>query len=366
MQRFICYFAGGRGMVNMNNIDSLTHKSEFNHGGKLEEIKSGYPRQKLDWIDLSTGISPFSYPIDDESIDLTGLPQHQALLTQAAREYYKTQNLTVIPGSMWAIQMLPVLRKLTGIDDRPVLLPKQGFNEHQKSWRAQGYNIEVYDDAPTDQQLNNAQACVVINPNNPTGRLTEATVLKTMLKKLTCNGAWLIVDEAFIDPYEISNLAEYSMSNRVPDENLIVLRSFGKFFGLAGLRLGAILAHEVMLNNISSLLNNWSIHNYAQAIGIKAWLDHSWHSQTNEDLALAGERLRSLFITLNCTTVGTVFFQTLYIKNAQVLYELLLSKGIYTRLLDNENGIRFGLPSTELHWQRLEQALTTLHSDKLI
>jgi cobalamin biosynthetic protein CobC len=350
----------------MSNIDSLPDKPEFNHGGKLEQIKHAYPRQKLDWIDLSTGISPFSYPIADEIIDLKVLPQHQELLTQAACRYYKTQYLTVIPGSMWAIQMLPILRKLSGIDVRPILLPKQGFNEHQKSWRAQGYNIEVYDDVPTDQQLNHAQACVVINPNNPTGRLTKATVLKDMLKILTSKGAWLIVDEAFIDPYQISNLDKYSMSNRVADENLIVLRSFGKFFGLAGLRLGVILANKVIQNNISSLLNNWSINNTAQAIGIKAWLDNSWQSQTNKKLVLAGERLRLLFITLNYTTVGTVFFQTLYIKNANQLYELLLTKGIYTRLLDNENGIRFGLPRTELHWQRLEQVLTTLHSDKLI
>jgi cobalamin biosynthetic protein CobC len=350
----------------MINVGSFTDKPDFNHGGKLEEIKSAYPRQKLDWIDLSTGISPFSYPTDDKSIDLKGLPQHQESLMQAACQYYKTQNLTVIPGSMWAIQMLPVLRRLKVTDVRPVLLPKQGFNEHQKSWRAQGYKIEVYNEVPTDQQLNHAQACVVINPNNPTGRLTEATVLKDMLKILTSNGAWLIIDEAFIDPYQILNLDKYSMSNRVADENLIVLRSFGKFFGLAGLRLGVILANKVIQNNISSLLNNWSINNSAQAIGIKAWLDDSWQSKNNKKLALAGERLRLLFITLNYTTVGTVFFQTLYIKNAKELYESLLSKGIYTRLLDNENGIRFGLPSTELHWQRLKQVLTALHSDKLI
>jgi cobalamin biosynthetic protein CobC len=353
----------------MNSFTIAGKKSketEFNHGGKLEQIKISYPQQQLEWIDLSTGISPFSYPTDSMNIELKCLPQNHNLLIEAAYKYYGSEHLTVIPGSMWAIQMLPVLRKLSVNDARPVLLPKQGFNEHEKAWRGQGYEIETYDDHPTHQQLNNSQACIIINPNNPTGILTKADMLKNMLDILSLNNAWLIIDEAFIDPYQITDLDKYSMSHEVHRDGLIVLRSFGKFFGLAGLRLGAILASESIQSQVSLILNNWSINNTAQALGIRAWLDNVWQSETNEKLALCGERLKLLFNGLNYKTVGTVYFQTLYIKNAKAFYETLLSSGIYTRLLDNEDGIRFGLPSSESQWQRLKQNLITISLNKPI
>jgi cobalamin biosynthetic protein CobC len=187
-----------------------------------------------------------------------------------------------------------------------------------------------------------------------------------MLDILSANKAWLIIDEAFIDPYQILNPDTYSMSHEVHRDSLIVLRSFGKFFGLAGLRLGAILANDTIQSQVSLMLNNWSINNSAQAVGIKAWLDNIWQLETNNKLVLCSERFKSLLNVLNHKVVGTILFQTIYTKNAKAFYEILLSKGIYTRLLDNEDGIRFGLPCSESQWQRLEQVLTAMQLNKPI
>jgi cobalamin biosynthetic protein CobC len=348
----------------MNAFSKVSGIGEFNHGGQLEKIKRAYPNQILPWIDLSTGISPYAYTVSDNNIrtiDLKGLPQDHNFLTQAACEYYGTKQLSVIPGSMWAIQMLPVIRKLTANDQRPVLIPKQGFNEHQKAWAGQGYNIETYDRLPTHDQLNRAQACIVINPNNPKGSLIEMAELTAILNILSASNAWLIVDEAFIDTYH--NL-KYSMASQANKEGLIVLRSFGKFFGLAGLRLGAILANKEIQTQVSLMLNNWSLSNVAQAIGQKAWLDKAWQVEVKGKLITSGERLQTLFSKLNYKTVGTVFFQTLYMANAKEFYQYLLSKGIYTRLLDKQEGLRFGLPNSEPQWERLESVITSFKTYK--
>jgi cobalamin biosynthetic protein CobC len=348
----------------MNAFSKVSGNAEFNHGGQLENIKRAYPNQALPWIDLSTGISPYAYTVSDNdirTIDLKCLPQDHNCLTQAAYEYYGTKQLSVIPGSMWAIQMLPVIRKLTANDPRPVLLPRQGFNEHGKAWTGQGYNIETYERLPTLDQLNRAQVCIVINPNNPTGSLIEMAELTGILNILSASNAWLIVDEAFIDPYQ--NL-KYSMSSQTNKEGLIVLRSFGKFFGLAGLRLGAILANKEIQIQVSMMLNNWSLSNVSQAIGQKAWQDKAWQAETKDKLIISGERLQTLFTKLNYKTVGTVFFQTLYMANAKEFYQYLLSSGIYTRFLDKQDGVRFGLPSLESQWERLELVITSFKSFK--
>jgi cobalamin biosynthetic protein CobC len=348
----------------MNAFSKVSGIGEFNHGGQLEKIKRAYPDQRLPWIDLSTGISPYAYAVSDNlvrTIDLKSLPQGHNCLTHAAYEYYGTQQLSVIPGSMWAIQMLPVIRKLTANDQRSVLIPKQGFNEHQKAWAGQGYNIETYDRLPTHDQLNRVQACIVINPNNPTGSLIEMAELTAILNILSASNGWLIVDEAFIDPYQ--NI-EYSMASQASKEGLIVLRSFGKFFGLAGLRLGAILANNEIQTQVSLMLNNWSLSNVAQAIGRQAWLDKAWQAETKDKLIISGERLQTLFTKLNYDAVGTVFFQTLYTANAKEFYRYLLSKGIYTRLLDKQDGLRIGLPDSEPQWERLELVITSFKTYK--
>ena len=333
----------------------------FKHGGQLERIKKQNPKQTLEWIDLSTGISPYSYPmVEDASNSVSSLPQQHEVLEQAACDYYGVAQLLVTPGSMWSIQNLPMMRKLHYANDsRPVLIPGQGFNEHQKAWQSWGFDIELYDSCPTERQLRAAQACVVINPNNPTGHMLEPKKLLEMLNVLSKAQAWLVVDEAFIDSTE--NLSVSRVSLRSVD-NLIVLKSFGKYFGLPGLRVGALIAPSQILATSKRLLNEWSISSAAQSIAIRAWKDTQWQLGANEKLRVSGNRLHDLLNKLGYKTQGTHFFQTHYSPHACALYIFLLAQGIYIRLLDDESGVRFGLPRHENHWQRIERALSNFKS----
>ena len=334
---------------------------KFQHGGMLEKIKHDYPEQGKSWIDLSTGVSPFSYPVNIQSISFEGLPQHHQALNNAASKYYGVDELLMIPGSMWAIQHLPLLRKMHVQDERMVLLPKEGFNEHIKAWRLFGFTVETYERKPTAVQLDRAQACIVINPNNPTGEMLQRHELVNMLTQLNKNNAWLVVDEAFIDTAPSENMSEFAKQ-----DGLIVLRSFGKFFGLPGLRLGALIASSSLLNQACALLNEWTINNAAQQVAIKALLDDKWQAEMKAALTLNTNRIKALLTGTIGPTVGTELFQTVYTKNAKNMHEYLLKNGIYTRLLDGENGIRFGLPKEEWQWSRLEHVLSDYQTNHKI
>lgn len=326
----------------------------FIHGGQLEKIKQQYPKQTQPWVDLSTGISPFSYPLtSEEKTCALSLPQHHDALISAAADYYGTSQLVVTPGSMWGIQTLPLIRRLRYSDDmRPVLIPRQGFNEHKKAWLKWGFKVETYDNQPSPSQLVSAQACIVINPNNPTGQIFQPTQLTKCYQALTMNNGDLIVDEAFLDVYP-----ELSMAPETDKPNLIILKSFGKYFGLPGLRIGALIAHPSVLDIASRLLNEWSISSAAQATAIEAWLDMRWHALHKRKLKAAAERLQALLAKVEMVTQGTVFFQTHYCAHAKSLYEYLLNQAIYVRLLDDESGVRIALPKRESEWARLESAL---------
>ena len=326
----------------------------FIHGGQLEKIKQQYPKQTLPWVDLSTGISPFSYPIQaKEKTCAVSLPQHHQALKHAAAHYYGSEHLVITPGSMWGIQTLPLIRRLRHSDDtRPVLLPKQGFNEHKKAWLNWGFKVETYDKQPSPSQLVSAQVCIVINPNNPTGQIFQPTQLTKFYQALSINNGDLIVDEAFLDVHP-----ELSMAAETDKPNLIILKSFGKYFGLPGLRVGALIAHPSVLDIANRLLNEWSISSVAQATAIDAWLDIRWHALHNRKLKTAGERLQALLAKVGIVTQGTVFFQTHYCSHAKSLYEYLLNQAIYVRLLDDESGVRIALPKRESEWTRLETAL---------
>jgi len=326
----------------------------FIHGGQLEKIKQQFPHTKQAWIDLSTGVSPFSYPMDPQSnLDSQNLPQYHAALNNAAAAYYGSNELLLTPGSMWSIQNLPLIRRLLhGDDNRPVLIPKQGFNEHKKAWQAWGFDIELYNHEPSVEQLMSAQACVIINPNNPTGKLFKHDQLANIHKILSAHNAYLIVDEAFLDLSPESSMASYAHKH-----NLIILKSFGKFFGLPGLRVGALIAQQDILHEARKLLNEWSISSVAQTTAIHAFLDIQWCAQQTTNIKTASKRLSELLKSVGFDTQGTELFQTHYSDYAKSLYEYLLSHAIYVRLLDDESGVRFGLPKYESEWGRFENAL---------
>jgi len=328
------------------------------HGGQLQQIAQQYQRPIEQWLDLSTGISPLSYPIPEIPLAIwQRLPETSAALIDAAKGYYQTYNLVATSGSQSIISKLPQL--LTSkFDERvTVWLPEIGYKEHEKAWRLQDVIIRHYRTLPSSEQLTQHCIVVVINPNNPTGELFSRSTLQTLLTQIQALNGFLIVDEAFIDVISPSQ----SIIDLTENKHLFVLRSIGKFFGLAGIRLGFLSANQDWLNKLAELANPWEVNGPAQFITQYALQDNQWQRQQLAQLSQLTAKLSELLQqTFNQVPTGTLLFQTVQLPNAAAVFEQLCQQGIYVRLCDEKNALRFGIPTNE-QLPRLTESLELIY-----
>jgi len=271
------------------------------HGGDVIAATKLYGGEVADWLDLSTGMNPEPWAVPAlPQAAFEQLPYELPAFKPRAASYYGSEHLLAVAGTQAAIQALPhVLPPL------PIVLPNIGYQEHHKSWRGQGTEIGFYpslDEAEacaaieTALAQTSAQHLLVINPNNPSGL---AFAPADLLRWATClsGGACLIVDEAFIDVTPEQSLLSLVGGHDWPD-NLIVLRSFGKFFGLAGIRLGFIFASQVLREALQQQLGLWGVNGPAQHAANLAFADTAWQQQQREALPQSSSATRVLFETL--------------------------------------------------------------------
>ncbi|SON53068.1 threonine-phosphate decarboxylase [Vibrio tapetis] len=355
----------------------------LNHGGKLRQYAKQFERPFNEWVDLSTGVSPFTYPIGNIPEPIWNrLPEDEDGLIEAACGYYQCNNLLPVAGSQAAIQLLPKLvlnRYLTlpniAQDDVPIFrvgLPKVGYKEHQLAWRnaafiykQSGVLLEYYfyDGEPAPADLVQLDALLVINPNNPlTDKFTPEQLLAW--RRSMKPDAVLLVDEAFMDmtPEQsiLHHYASHFGSKSLP-ENIMVLRSLGKFFGLAGLRVGFLFACPLILERARSHIGPWALTGPSRFVAAQALTDHPWQQQNRSRLLKEGDRMQQLLAThFSQPPNGHFLFYTVKLDNAEEVHIALAQQGILTRLCDEKDAVRFGLPKTEQEWQSLEQALNRI------
>jgi len=320
------------------------------HGGRLRHAASQYGIPLTDWIDLSTGINPNGWPVPELPSDVwRRLPEDGDELLPAARRYYKNESLLAVAGSQAAIQTLPLLRARSRVG---VLHP--AYAEHAEGWRRAGHEVVFVGCEEVDSQLEKLDVLIIINPNNPTGKLWSRQQLLDWHQKLYRRGGWLIVDEAFID----SMSDEYSLSALPARAGLIVLRSIGKFFGLAGIRCGFVIAENCLLHALQGHLGPWTISHPARYVAAMALSDTVWQQATVMALRQQEQRLQQLLGEHGCfPSGGCPLFQWIMTGTAIELHDRLAKQGILTRLFRDPVSVRFGLPSDAAAWQRLEQAL---------
>lgn len=332
------------------------------HGGQLQAIAQHYEIPLDQWLDLSTGIAPNGYPVGQLPAQCwQRLPEPNHALLKAAQDYYTCDYLLPIAGSQSVIQLLPRLCREQGFATSRVWLPKVGYKEHQKAWQQADYKVHLYNNINELKVVEKGDIVVIINPNNPTGELLEYQHINALYQKLKDKQGLLIVDEAFMDA-----TPQHSLLSALPCEQLIILRSVGKFFGLAGIRLGFVAAAPKWLTLFEQALGPWSISGPAQYVGAQALADKAWqHNQLNKlhDWSKVLEQLLSA--TFSCQIKGTVLFKTVLSPKAPDLFKALCQQGIYVRLCDEQNALRFGIPD-EQGLSRLAQALTSDNVQALI
>lgn len=316
------------------------------HGGDLGVARRRFPDAPQPWIDLSTGINPHPYPAGPLPADcLARLPEPRALvaLEAAAAQAYGAPDAGAVvaaPGAQALIQILP--RLLPG---RRIGVLGPTYEEHASSWRRAGRNVAT---CASPDELAGCDIAVIVNPNNPTGRVLPREELLALARRTR-----LIVDESFVD-----FCTDASIAREAADIGAIVLRSFGKAYGLAGLRLGFAIAPAEIAAALREELGPWPVSGPAIAIGRQALSDRDWRDAARRQLAESADRLDALLTAAGFEIVGgTSLFRLAAHPRAQDIADALGHAGVHVRRLTAApHWLRFGIPA-ERDWPRLEAAL---------
>ncbi|MHC6224466.1 threonine-phosphate decarboxylase CobD [Pseudomonas sp. X10] len=325
------------------------------HGGRLARAvqQYGIPRER--WVDLSSGIAPWPYtipPIPEQA--WARLPEVDDGLEQAARDYYGVSHVLPVAGSQAAIQALPQLRR-SGVVG--VLSPC--YAEHAEAWRRAGHRVQELSEDQVEHCLDSLDVLVVVNPNNPTGRVVPEERLLDWHGRLASRDGWLLVDEAFID-----NTPQQSVVALADRPGLVVLRSFGKFFGLAGVRLGFVIAEPQLLQHLAELLGPWTVSGPTRVLGQACLRNEFAHLYQMGRCADASRRLAKLLDSVGLTpTGGCDLFQYVQTPQAPLLHEFLAKRGILLRLFNDPPALRLGLPPLDEDWYRLRKALIDFNKE---
>ncbi|MGL4412992.1 threonine-phosphate decarboxylase CobD [Roseinatronobacter monicus] len=313
------------------------------HGGNIDQAQARFGG--LDWIDLSTGINRCPYPLPDLPAQVwTDLPTRAAqnALMQAARHAYRTDSSGVaLAGAQAAIQMIP---HLLPAGHAKVLAPT--YNEHAACLRAAGWQVTELEEISA---LAGADLAIVVNPNNPDGRHHDPKRLRALSQQVGC----LVVDESFADAVPDLSLAAHAC------DRLIVLRSFGKFWGLAGLRLGFAFAGPERVAGLAEMAGPWPVSGPALEMGRIALTDAAWHDQTCSRLRADVARLDALAQRAGWALVGgTALFRTYATPDAARAQSTLAAAQIWSRIFPySPHWLRLGLPGDTAEWARLEAAI---------
>ncbi|MDD4928953.1 MAG: threonine-phosphate decarboxylase CobD [Gallionella sp.] len=315
------------------------------HGGRVRAAAARYGIPESRWLDLSTGINPDGWRTPEIPARIwQALPQDDDGLAEAASLFYGSARLLPVAGSQAAIQALPGLRRHSLVS-----MAVTAYAEHARAW--QGHDVLRMADA--DLLHSDADVLVIVNPNNPTAKRYAVEELLSLHARLAARGGWLVVDEAFMDA-----TPEHSLAPFCPRAGLIVLRSPGKFFGLAGARAGFVLATEDVLQPLAELLGPWPIAAPSRYVVKLAMLDVAWQTSARQSLQLASRRLSEMLIRHGLPPVGSnSLFQWVCCEDALIIHQRLAQQGILTRLFDMPASLRFGLPFGEAQWARLDAAL---------
>jgi cobalamin biosynthesis protein CobC len=322
------------------------------HGGALEVARRLAPHAPTPWIDLSTGINPHAYPLPVLSLeDWTRLPERAALAELervAARRYgAKPESVVAGAGSQALIQALAGLMRVRRVG---ALGPT--YDGHAEAFAAAGVKVET---SGSLEAMDELDVAIVVNPNNPDGRITQRADLLDLHARLERRGARLIIDEAFAD----FDGAEESVAPVLPAKGAVVLRSFSKTFGLGGARLGFAIASTDIVEPLRAALGPWPVSGPAIAIGVRALADSGWTTAMQGRLDDDAARLDALLSRNGWRILGgTRLFRLAEARHARPAFQRLLASGILARpFTDAPERLRFGIPADEVQWRRLESGL---------
>lgn len=318
------------------------------HGGRLAEARRKHPSAPTPWLDLSTGINPEGWRRGRAPLAaLARLPDpaEVAALEAAAAEFFGCDpaRVVAVSGAEAGLRLLPSV-----LDTARVAIASPTYGSHAEAWKLAGIRVTEVERSVLFRQP--TDAFVVVNPNNPDGTLTSGAELVA-----GAAGRWLVIDESFIET------APEMSAIPVMGDRTIVLRSFGKFHGLAGVRLGFVVASPELAARLRRRIGDWPVGADAIAMGIAAYGDMAWAERTRRRLARDAARLDGLLVEAGFEVIGgTSLFRLTRSGDAKRRANALAEQGVLVRIFAHDATlIRVGLPG-RADWPRLRAALETL------
>ena len=339
--------------------DNLPEKAQpaIRHGGNLGRARLAFPHAPEPWIDLSTGINPHSYPHSPIlATAFSRLPEPGAVealkeIASAAFGAPSAAHIAAAPGTQMLMPLLAQLAVQRGAKSCGVLSP--AYAEHARTARMAGLPVT---EVANVIDLSAFDYAIVINPNNPDGCVSDRETLLSLADTMRRKGGILVVDEAFIETGYATSLADATDL-----DGLIILRSFGKFYGMAGVRLGFVIAHSQTASDLESRLGPWAVSGPALHIAREALADTVWKDAMRARLNQEMLRLNALLEQAGLQIAGgTSLFTLVRDEKVTGLFDHLAQLGILTRIFEERpSDMRFGLPGGEAEWVRLEAALSS-------
>jgi cobalamin biosynthesis protein CobC len=379
------------------------------HGGRLGAARIAYSQAPQPWIDLSTGINPRSYPAPRaRGVTLNRLPDTGELArleAVAAAAFGVADPALVVAtgGTEPALRLLPFVvgdgtgggsAGVVGVDGEfggdaamaeifgggvsvacaggtpnvggwalgmrglaGAIVAGPTYGSHVDGWAKAGVAARIVADAELIGAIGDRTAVIVVNPNNPDGRLMSRDRLRQLHDAAAARGGVLVVDEAFAEVTPRASVADLAGTREA--QRLVVLRSFGKFYGLAGLRLGFVVGSPTVAARVRGLIGDWPVSVDAMAAGLAAYADTAWADRMRKQLAAAARRLDGLLTRYGFEVVGgTSLYRLVRAADAPDRFERLAAAGILTRPFQHDATLlRFGLPGSPDAWRRLGLAL---------
>ncbi|GHA56185.1 threonine-phosphate decarboxylase [Amylibacter ulvae] len=314
----------------------MTNKRD--HGGGLDAAMAQFGGTRDHWLDLSTGINPIPYPIGDIPMDSwTRLPDQDGdnTLINAARKFWHVPNGANILASSGVSQIIAMLPQIASGANFQIAKPT--YNEHEAAFVHAGFTLN-----------NSAPVKIYVHPNNPDGKthVIDDNTLK--------NADLIIIDESFCDICPSESLVKFATR-----PNVIILKGLGKFWGLAGLRLGFAIGHPANIQKLRNLIGPWAVSGPAQYIGARALDDTDWITKTRKRLQTDAFRLDKIAIASGLGIIGGTDLFRLYKTNDAVSFQKHLAQNyIWSRIFPySSEWIRLGLPGQPDHWAQIESAL---------
>jgi threonine-phosphate decarboxylase len=251
------------------------------HGGDVAAIARRYGVDPAALVDFSSNADPYGtparvvsalYALAQSKDELSQYPEPTAqALREAAGERHGIDPASVVVAN-GATALLDAVVRTTA--PGATVVPVPAFSEYRRAVESAGSRFVPYplnasfdwDDAELLQRIADEKATLLIlaNPHNPSGLLVPAVRLRMLAEDCARLGTFVIVDEAFIDYAEKESLA------RSVPENVIVIRSLTKFFGMPGIRIGYAVASAPLAEAIASRLPSWPVGAVDLAAGVAA------------------------------------------------------------------------------------------------